>query len=293
MLDFVPQLIANGLIAGGIYALIALGYTLVYGILKFINFAHGEVVMISAYFAFILNTTLGLNVWVAALFSVFFAAALGMAMERIAYRPLRKAHVLAPLITAIGISLLLQSIALIAFGPDIKTYKADYPDSFNLLGASVTYNQLAIIAISAIILVLLWLFFQKTKLGKATRAVADDTEVAESLGINSNKVISYTFALGSAVGAIGGVLVGLEQNISPTMGVMLGLKAFTAAVVGGIGNVAGAMVGGYFIGITENFAAWYLPSGYKDAVAFVILILFLLFKPNGLFGASKEELVKG
>lgn len=293
MFDVAAQLIANGMIAGGIYSLVALGYTLVYGILKFINFAHGEVVMISAYFVFLLNSMLGISFWVAAGLSVVFAAILGMVIERLAYRPLRKSHKWVPLITALGVSLLLQSIALIIFGADVKTYGVGIQKGTNILGATVTQNQLLIIITSIVMLVLLYLFYYKTKWGKATRAVSEDREVGELLGINSNRVISITFAIGSAVGAIGGVLIGLEQNIEPTMGVLLGLKAFTAAVVGGIGSIPGAMVGGYIVGMVENIGIWFIPSGYKDAIAFVILILFLLFKPTGLFGETKEESVKG
>ncbi len=292
MLEVAPQLLANGLIAGGIYALVALGYTLVYGILKFLNFAHGDVVMFSAYFAFVLNTTLGMNLWVALVFSAVFAAILGMTIERIAYKPLRNSHVLTQLITTIGVSLLLQSIVLLLFGAQIKNYKADGGGSFEIAGAFITPNQLLIIISSIVLLGVLWFFYYKTKWGKATRATAEDRDVAQTLGIDSNKVIALTFAIGSAVGAVAGVLVGLEQNLTPRMGVLLGLKAFTSAIVGGIGSIQGAMVGGYIVGIAENFGGWFLPSGYKDAIAFGILILFLLFKPTGLFGASKEEEVK-
>lgn len=293
MLEFLPQLIANGLIAGGIYALVALGYTLVYGILKFLNFAHGDVVMIAAYFAFVLNSTLGLNVWISLAISVVFAAVLGMTIEKIAYKPLRNSHVLTLLVTTIGVSLLLQSIALLAFGPEIKSYKTpESGDPFNIAGAYVTQNQAIILVTSIVLLVLLLAFYHKTKWGKATRATAEDRSVAQTLGIDSDKIISLTFAIGSGVGAVAGVLVGLEQSLTPQMGILLGVKAFTAAVVGGIGSIQGAMVGGYVVGIAENLGAWFLPSGYKDAIAFVILILFLLFKPTGLFGATKEEEVK-
>lgn len=287
----VAQLIVNGLIAGSIYALIALGYTMVYGILKFINFAHGEVLMLGTYLSYFLVTSLHIPIIPAMILAMAAAAILGVVIERVAYRPLRKANAprLSALITAMALSIFLQSIALLAFGSNVRGFGFPAKEGYHVLGAAITQHQITIIITTIVLMVLLYLFIKKTKTGKAIRATADNLSVASTIGINTNKVIMIVFALGSALATAAGVLVGIEQTITPTMGVALGIKAFTAAVVGGIGNIVGAVVGGFAIGIVENVGIWFLPSGYKDVIAFTILILMLLFRPTGFFGTKKEE----
>ncbi len=292
-MSILPQLIANGIIAGGIYALVALGYTMVYGILKFINFAHGEIFMVGAYVAWTASVLLGFPLIVATIIAMLTAAILGFLIEKVAYKPLRHAGRLSPLITAIGVSLFLQALALLIFGAQIRTFGTGTVEAgIPILGAIITKLQITIIIVSLVLMILLHLFVKYTRLGKAMRAVADNPEVASIIGIPVDRIISTVFIIGSALAAIAGVLVGLEQNLQPTMGVSIGIKAFTAAVVGGIGNIYGALLGGFLIGLAENIGIWFIPSGYKDAIAFVILILFLLVKPTGLFGAKQEEEVR-
>lgn len=287
-MSIIPQLIANGIIAGGIYSLVALGYTMVYGILKFINFAHGEIFMIGAYIAWLFNVIFGVNILIAFLISMIGCAILGFIIEKVAYKPLRKASRLAPLITAIGISLLLQSIALLLFGAQIRTFRTGTIErGIPILGASITKIQIIIILVSLVLMLLLYFFIKYSRTGKAIRAVADNPELASTIGINVDKVISIVFIIGSALAAAAGVLIGIEQNLQPTMGVSIGIKAFTAAVVGGIGNIYGALFGGFLIGLVENIGIWFIPSGYKDAIAFFVLLIMLLFRPEGLFGKKE------
>ncbi|MEK6861335.1 MAG: branched-chain amino acid ABC transporter permease, partial [Nanoarchaeota archaeon] len=227
-MSIIPQLIANGIIAGGIYSLVALGYTMVYGILKFINFAHGEIFMIGAYIAWLFNVVFGVNILIAFLISMIGCAILGFIIEKVAYKPLRKASRLAPLITAIGISLLLQSIALLLFGAQIRTFRTGTIErGIPILGASITKIQIIIILVSLILMLLLHFFVKYSRTGKAIRAVADNPELASTIGINVDKVISIVFIIGSALAAAAGVLIGIEQNLQPTMGVSIGIKAFT------------------------------------------------------------------
>ena len=289
-MSIVAQLIANGIIAGSIYALVALGYTMVYGILKFINFAHGEVYMLGAYFAYVLAKVYHVPIVAAFIISMILCAIVGEIIERVAYRPLRKSTRLAPLITAIALSIFLQSLALLVWGSEIRTFRTgEISKGHNILGAIVTDTQLMIIATTIVLMLLLWLFIKKTKIGKAMRATADNLEVAKLIGINTDRVIATVFAIGSALAAAGGILIGIEQNLEPTMGVTIGIKAFTATVVGGIGNIWGAVVGALLIGLVENIGIWFIPSGYKDAIAFVILVIMLIFKPSGIFGSGREE----
>ncbi len=288
-MSVIPQLIANGIIAGGIYALVALGYTMVYGILKFINFAHGEIVMVGAYVAWSSHVVFSLNIVLSSLIAVLTCSILGFLIEKIAYKPLRNRSRLAPLITAIGVSLLLQSLALLVFGAQIRTFPSEkIEQGMNILGATITKLQLVIIAVSVVLMLLLHLYVKYTRTGKAMRAVADNPTLARTIGINTDKTISVVFIIGSFLAAAAGVLVGMEQNLQPTMGVPIGIKAFTAAVIGGVGNIYGALLGGYFLGLVENIGIWFIPSGFKDAIAFFVLILMLLVRPQGFFGKFEE-----
>lgn len=302
-LQVLAQQFANGLILGSIYALIALGYTMVYGILGLINFAHGEVTMIGAMIAISVINALVANatglsplamIGAGLLVAVPACMVLGYSIERIAYRPLRHAPRLAPLITAIGVSIVLQNIAMMIWGRGYQPFPAILPNSsFQLLGATVTPIKIAIVLIAAVVMVMMWLLVNRTRLGRAMRATAQNPEVATLLGVNINKVISSTFLMGSALGSLAGVMVAANYGqADPYMGFMLGLKAFSAAVLGGIGNLAGAMLGGILLGLIESFGAGYigdltggfLGSNYQDIFAFLVLILVLVFRPSGLLG---------
>ncbi|NLC55144.1 MAG: branched-chain amino acid ABC transporter permease [Erysipelothrix sp.] len=289
---FIQQLI-NGLSVGSIYALIALGYTLVYGIIKLINFAHGDIMMMGAYFAFIAVTSLGLSFIPALIFSMILAALLGVLIERIAYRPLRKAPRISVLITAIGVSLFLQNLALVIFGASPKVMPALIQKKpINIVGIQISTVTLVTLGLSIICMIGLDLFIKNTKSGKAMRAVAQDKEAAVIMGVNVDRTISITFAIGSALGALGGVLYSVAYaQIFPTLGAMPGLKAFIAAVLGGIGIMPGAMIGGFIIGMIETLSKAYLSSQWTDAIVFGILILVLLLKPSGILGKNEREKV--
>jgi len=298
------QQIINGLSLGSIYALIALGYTMVYGILKLINFAHGEVFMIGAYAGYFGAVALGVERYGSAglplhlailvlLFSMGAAALLGVAIEFFAYRPVRSAPRLTPLITAIGVSLFLQNAAMLAFSPNPRPYPPILREvRFELLGVILTNVKLTIFVVAiALMLALNW-FVQRTWTGKAMRAVSTNIDAARLMGIDTDRIIRATFAVGSALAAAGGILFGLDQiTINPLMGVLTGLKAFVAAVLGGIGNIRGAVLGGILIGLAEQLTAGYLSPDYRDAITFVILILMLLVKPEGLLGIVRQEKV--
>ena len=278
--QFLQQLI-NGVSLGSIYALIALGYTMVYGIIKLINFAHGDIYMVGAYVAFFATTFLKLSFFPALLVSMIVAATLGMVIERLAYRPLRKAPKIAILITAIGVSLLLEYGGMLLVTPQPRTFPALFEAQvFNFGNIVVNSQQVVILAISIVLMIILTYVVHRTKIGKAMRAVSFDTDAARLMGIDVDRVISSTFAIGSALAAAAGMLVGVYYNsIDPLMGIMPGLKAFVAAVLGGIGVIPGAMVSGF------------ISSTFRDAAAFAILIIILLLKPSGLLGKNVREKV--
>ncbi len=311
LLGILPQQVAYGVTLGSIYALLALGFTMVYGIMEMINFAHGEVFMVGSFlgwglFVQVLQRKL-LPIHAAVLLPLMLLVAmigcalLAMAMERLAYRPLRKAQRLAPLITAVGVSIFLQNAVLLfqlwfMQGPRTRVYETrrifPYTAHIEVGSVSMTYLALTIIAVSIILMLILEWFINRTKLGKAMRATAQDSEMASILGVSVNATISLTFLVGGALAGAGGVLVGLYYTqIDLYMGFYAGLKAFAAAVLGGIGNIRGAMLGGYFLGIAEALSITFLNPAYKDLVAFVILILVLLFRPGGLLGESVPEKV--
>ena len=292
MSQFLQQMV-NGLSLGSIYALIALGYTMVYGIIKLINFAHGDIYMLGAYVAFIVTTYLGVGFFSALLASMLFCGILGVLIERIAYKPLRHATRISALITAIGVSYIIEYTTQYFMGSEIKTYPPLLPNtSFSLGPISITIQQVYIFGITFILMLVLQFIIQKTKMGRAMRAVSVDEDAAKLMGINVNRTISFTFLLGSALAGVAGVLVGVYYNsINPLMGMTPGLKAFIAAVFGGIGSIPGAMIGGLFIGISETLVTAYGSSLYKDAIVYVILILILIIKPDGLLGKNKKEKV--
>lgn len=289
---FMQQLV-NGISTGSIYALIALGYTMVYGTIRLINFAHGDVYMVGAFFGFYLINTLNMNVFLALPLSMLFCAILGMTIERIAYKPLRKSTRVAALITAIGVSYLLQNVMIMLYGAEVKAFPAPIQTQvFKVFGISINSKQILVFVVTVIMMALLQFIVRYTKMGKAMRAVAVDEEAAQLMGIDVDRVISFTFALGSGLAGIAGVLVGIYYNsISATMGTTPGLKAFVAAVVGGIGSIPGAMIGGYLIGVLETIVSFLGGSSYKDAAVYALLIVILLVLPSGLFGKNTKEKV--
>ncbi len=297
---FLQQLI-NGLTLGSVYALIALGYTMVYGILELINFAHGEVYMLGAYFGIILlgfftavgltSFSLPLSVGLTLLLTVIFCSSYGFTVEKLASKPLRKAPRLSPLISAIGVSIFLQNYVMLTQGATDKVFPSVVSDSgFAFLSTRITYLQVSIIVVSAVIMILLHAFVMKTKTGKAMRAVAQDKTMASLVGINVNTVISITFIVGSGLAAVAGIMVAMYYGlVNYFIGYTAGIKAFTAAVLGGIGSIPGAMLGGIVLGLAESLGASYISSEYKDAYAFIILIVILLLRPAGLLGKATEE----
>ena len=299
---FKQQLI-NGLTLGAVYALIALGYTMVYGILQLINFAHGEVYMLGAYLGIIVlgvltaaglpAYSLALTIFISILVPMFFCAAYGAAIERVAYRPLRQAVKLAPLISAVGVSIILQNFVMLTQGKEYKNLPPLLPsEGFTFLGASVSPVQIFILIASILLMVVLNLFVAKTRMGKAMRATSQDRVMAGLVGININQVISVTFMIGSALAAVAGVMVTLYYGVVHFfMGYLAGIKAFTAAVLGGIGSIPGAMLGGFMLGLIENFGASYISSVYKDAFAFLVLIITLIIRPSGLLGQKSLDKV--
>lgn len=314
--EFLSQLI-NGLVLGGIYALIAVGYTMVYGIIQLINFAHGEIFMLGAYFAFTFVAVLNVPFLLAIPISMLICAGIGLLMDLVAYRPIRNAPRLSALITAIGVSIALQNLARIIWGAKPQPFPEeslpgflkqvspfDEPNIyFSFLGmnfteaaiqfpkdVSLAYLDLSIILLAIILMVALNRLVSLTKIGKAMRACAQNRVAANLMGINTNRIIAITFAIGSALGAIAGVMVGVREYIEPTMGYNKGVAAFAAAVLGGIGNITGAMLGGLLIGLAEVFGAGYIPygygSGYRIAIAYIVMIIVILIRPTGLFGKS-------
>ncbi|NLY51896.1 MAG: branched-chain amino acid ABC transporter permease [Firmicutes bacterium] len=292
MQEVVQQLV-NGISLGSIYGLIALGYTMVYGIIRLINFAHGDIYMIGAFVGYFAIRTFHLSFLPALLAAMAVSAVLGMVIERLAYRPLRNSTRIAALITAIGVSFLIQNTALLAWTPDPRSYPDVFPlRTYEIGGVYVDNRQIAILGVALVLMVVLHYIVNYTQIGRAMRAVSQDADTARLMGIDVDRVISFTFALGSALAAAAGVLVGIYYNrIDPTMGTMPGLKAFVAAVLGGIGVIPGAMLGGLVMGIAEVAVVALTESTWKDAVAFAILIVILLVRPAGLLGRQVREKV--
>lgn len=287
------QTFISGLSLGSIYALIALGYTMVYGIAKMLNFAHGDVIMIGAYAVIVSVSQAHLPGLVAVIVSIVFCALLGITIEFLAYKPLRKAPPLAVLITAIGVSYFLQNIALLIFGSQQMSFPTiiDLP-IVSIAGVDINGITLMTLAVTALIMIGLTLFINKTKVGKAMRAVSEDKEAAELMGISTNRTISVTFAIGSALAAVASIFYGATYvYIKPTTGSMPGIKAFTAAVFGGIGSIPGAMLGGILLGVIEQFAKAYISTNWSDAIVFAVLIIVLIVKPSGLLGKKISEKV--
>lgn len=284
------QLTINGLIAGSIYALVASGFSLIYGTNRFMHFAHGISVVVAGYIIFSLFKLAGINFFLSVLLTLILSGFFGFLMFRMIYLPLRnrKASNVILLMASIAILILGQNVIQAIYGADVKTLGyIEVSKGLSFFGAIITPLQIVIIATSFVLMVLLYVFMKKTKLGRDMRAVADNKELASIVGINERRVSDYSFILGSVLAGIAGILISLEQNLEPAMGTTLIIKGFTGAVIGGINFVPASVLGSYILGFAENYGIWYLPSGYKDAIAFALLFLFLLFRPNGLFGLNR------
>ena len=294
MLSFISYLM-SGISLGAVYAIIALGYTMVYGIAKMLNFAHGDILMVGAYVAFIALNQLGLPIPAAALLSIIACTLLGIVTEKVAYKPLRQANSLSVLITAIGVSYLLQNLALLIFGANPKSFTSFVPlKPLHLVGGQLTISGETIVTILVCLIIAVGLitFINKTKAGQAMLAVSEDKGAATLMGVNVNATISLTFAIGSALAAIAGILLcSTYPTLVPTTGAMPGIKAFVAAVLGGIGSIPGAFVGGIILGVLENLSKAYISSKLSDAIVFSVLIIVLLVKPTGILGKKIMEKV--
>ena len=298
-MDYFIELLFSGLTRGSIYALIALGYTMVYGIIGLINFAHGEIYMIGAFTGLVAATVLNLYgmplpaiLILAAVAAAVWASAYGYTVERMAYRPLRNAPRLSPLISAIGMSIFLQNYVLLAQTSDFVPFPALIPDFAFMepVAAVIGSSDLAILVVSALVMILLTVFIKFTRTGKAMRATAQDRKMALLVGVNVDRVISITFIIGSALAAVGGVLIGSHiGQINFAIGFIAGIKAFTAAVLGGIGSIPGAVLGSFVLGLTEAFATGYVSSDYEDVFAFALLVFILIFRPSGLLGKAAVD----
>jgi branched-chain amino acid transport system permease protein len=287
----IKQIIANGLIVGTVYGLVAFGFSMVFRVCKFFNFAHGVVYAIGAYLAYTFAISLGINVVISFFLAVALAGIVGIIIDRLVYKPLRKrkAPNLVFLIASFGVFIFIQNLLQLIYGAQILTIRTGpVKEGHHFLGAVITDIQIMILVVSVSLCVSLWLFIQKTKLGKAMRAVADDPMAASIVGINPERIILWAFAIGSALAGAAGILISLETNIEPTMGMNAILKGIIASIIGGIGSIPGAMFGGLFLGIAENLGIWKISAGWKDCIAFAILIVFLLLRPGGIMGVKTE-----
>ena len=281
------QLLLNGLIAGAIYALVAAGFSLIYSTNKFIHFAHGVVVTFAAYFLYLMFAVLGINFCLSVIFTIICAGLLGWIINEFVYKTMRKrkASSVILLIASVALLILLESLILLFFGPSVKTINfLEGGIGVNIFGAMITSLQIVIIFIAIILFFGLWLFMKKTILGKAMRAVSNNKDVAEIVGISSKQIYAWSFIVGSSIAGIAGVLISMEQNLDPVMGTNLIIKGFTGSIIGGIGSVPGAIIGAFLLGLVEVLGIWFLPSGYTDAIAFIVLFMFLIFRPQGIFG---------
>ena len=286
------QLLLNGIIAGSIYALIAIGFTVIYRTVKFFHFAHGIVYTAGAYFAYTLIISLHLNFALSFFLAIVLAAILGVAIDKLVYSPLRqqKASNLIFLLASFGVVIFIQNLIQLIYGAQILTIRTGpIKEGHHFLGAVITDIQILILAVSIILMIFLWLFIQKTKLGKAMRAVSDDPIAANVVGINPERIILTSFAIGSALAGAAGILISFETNIEPIMGFSALLKGIIASIIGGIGSIPGAVLGGFFLGLAENLGIWKISAGWKDCIAFAILIIFLLLRPRGILGNKTEK----
>jgi len=284
-MEYLLQSILNGILAGCIYALFAMGLTLIYGVLNFVNFAHGELIMWGAYFLYLLmEKPIRLPLSLALIPALFLTVILGLGTDRFVFKPLRQANRLTLLIASLGLSFLLRNGAQFFWGAEIRTYGFEIKRGMRFWGVSITSNQVAIIIASVICIALLYLLFYKSRLGKSMRAVSDNLELARVVGINSKRTIQFTWVIASILAGVGGILLALDTNLQPGMGLINLVKAFAATLLGGVGNLWGALLGGILIGLAENLSVLVISPGYKDAIAFGIMVLMLLIRPSALLG---------
>ncbi|UOD34533.1 branched-chain amino acid ABC transporter permease [Deferribacteraceae bacterium V6Fe1] len=293
MLEIILKQLLNGITVGSIYSLIALGYTMVYGIIKLINFAHGDIYMVGAFIGLIVATQLTSNFIVVIVVAMALTAILGVLVEKVAYKPVRNSSRISALISAIGASIFISNLVVLINGPQREAYPQIFPEiNFVIGGITISFLQIFIILVSIALMFGLYYIVHNTKMGVAMRAVSQNMTTARLMGINSDKVISFTFAIGSSLAAAAGVLVGTYYRaVDPLMGLLFGLKAFVAAVLGGIGSIPGAMVGGLVLGLAEVMGVAFISPSFRDAIAFGILIFILIVKPSGLFGKATKEKV--
>ncbi|MFO0780479.1 MAG: branched-chain amino acid ABC transporter permease [Candidatus Gracilibacteria bacterium] len=299
MLEILPQVLWYSLVASAIYTLIAIGLTLIFGVLGFINFAHGEMAMIGAYVLLALLVQFKLPFWLAFVLAFVFVAILGVVLEKLTFKKVRKSHPFKPLVISIGVSAFLQAVVILIFGSGVNSYRQagqDVAQTFDFFDGNlvITDHQILLMIMAVVLLVGLAAFLKYSRTGKSLRAVADNKDIAAILGINVNRTISIIFALGSALAAIAGMLIAGEQNLNPTMGLALNVRAFAAVVLGGVGNIYGALVGAVIIGFCENFLVAFtpIPPSFKEAIVFFILILMLFVRPNGILGANADADVR-
>ena len=285
-MSILPQLIANSLIAAGTYALLAIGFNLIYGATKFFNLAHGVMAAVGGYTVFFLTTTFAqMNVVVAAAIGVLVAATIGWGLDRVVYRALRKRHAsnMVLLVASLGAFTVIQAAIAMIFTSQFQTLSSVASEQvFQVAGASITETQIIIMLSAILVFALLWIFLKTTMFGKQVRAVSDDEEVARIAGVNTEKILGWIFFIGSAIAGLGGILIGFDTGIQPTMGMELLLKGVIAAIVGGVGSISGAILGALLLGFAENFGIWKISGEWKDAIAFGLLILFLIFRPKGI-----------
>lgn len=289
MLEFMQHTV-NGLILGGAYALIGVGLTMVLGIMRVVNFAHGELYMLGAYFVYTLMNVLGFNFYLSLCLSVCIVAVIGACIERVILRPLRGREMNANMLAMIGVLIALQNVALIVWGPVPQTIRSPFPpEAFQILGISITPYRIFVAIVATIVVVSVHFFIQKTFLGKSMRAAFQDMEMASMLGVRIDRIFPFTYALGAAMAAVSGVLLGVLFTLKPTMGEFAVTRAFAVVILGGMGSFPGAILGGLILGITENLAAAYISSGFKDAIAFMLIVLILIFKPAGLMSVNVNK----
>ncbi len=288
MNSIIPQLIVNSIIAGSIYSLVALGFNLIFGTTKFFNINHGVVATIAGYTVFALSKTYGMDVWLSIIIAIIFAGLVGYLSEKFVFLQMRKkrASGMVMLVGSLGLFTALQAIIAIIFTSQFQTISTDVGESqvYNIFGGIITETQLIILAAAIFITVTLGLAMKFTKFGKAVKAISDDVEVAKIVGINANKIIAKVFFIGSMIAGVAGIAIGFDTGIEPTMGMNLLLKGVIASIIGGVGNVYGGVLGAFFLGFVENFGIWKISGEWKDAIAFGVLILFLIFKPGGIMG---------
>lgn len=284
------QLFFNGLIAGSIYALVASGFSMIYSTNRFMHFAHGATITVSAYLVYTLFDIIGIHFYLASILTIILAGVLGWLMHRLLFKPLKDkgSSAAALLIASVGLMILLENLMLLIFGAGAKSLNfIKVAKGLEIFGAIITPLQLVIVSTSLILLISLWLFVKKSKLGRTMRAVSDNPELAAVSGINTHRIHSWSFVIGSSLAGLAAILIALEQNIEPTMGMVLIVAGFTGAIIGGVKSLPGAVLGSYLLGLVENFGIWYLPSGFRSAIAFVLLFIFLLWMPNGILGLKR------